>query len=179
MQNDFLSERVKDKDIKWLERDADHLMSLSNKLVEGKRDFLIPTTAVSATIIAGLLIFMTNTNNYDWRFVIGAVLFAVTAIFSHTYLTILLSLESRKLDHELNLRKGTLNNYKEKMRQGITDPKIYSGVLALVPDERDKLKYTYKLLEYFSKERFFVFPNLLFIFAFLWLFFAFLCRIIW
>lgn len=176
MQNEFLRERL--KDIELLDVEIDQMMSLSNKLVEGKRNFLISSIAVSVTIIAGLLIFMMTTNNYDRRFIVGAILFAATVIASHIYLTVLLSLEGLKLDHELNLRKGTLSNYKEKVRQGITDSKIYSEVLAQVPDERNKLKHIYKLLKYFSKEKFFVFPNLLFIFAFLWLFFVFLCRII-
>lgn len=176
MQNDFFSERS--KDIELLEKEINQMMSLSNKLVEGKRNFLIPTTAVSATIIAGLLIFMTAIDNYIWSFVVGAALFVTTIVISHTYLTIILSAESRKLDHELNLLEETLNSYKEKVRQEIIDPKIYSKILARVPNERNKLKYTYKLLEYFSKERFFVFSNILFMFAFLWLFFAFLCQII-
>lgn len=176
MENDFLSERT--RDIKFLEKEIDQIMSLSNKLVEGKRNFLIPTTAVSATIVAGLLIFMTTANDYNWRLMVGAILFVVTSIFSHSYLTILLSLESRKLDHELNLRKDTLNSYKEKVGQKVIDPKIYSQILAQASDEHNKLKHTYKLLEYFSKEIFFAFSSSLFIFAFLWLFFAFLCQII-
>ena len=177
MDDNFLDKRL--EDVGWLQSERDKLIELSNKLVEGKRNFLIPTTAVSATIIAGLLIFMTTAANYDWRFVVGASLFALTASATHMYLTILLSLESHKLDHEVNLLNGTLNGYKEKVRQGATDPAIYSQILTWVPDERKKFEKIYRLLEYLSKEQFFVLSNLLFVTAFLWLFFAFLCLIVW
>ena len=176
MENSFLNERA--EDIGLLETEIGRMMDLSNKIVEQKRTFLISTTSVSTSIIAGLLIFMTATHDYDWRFIFGAILFVASIIFTHVYLSALFALESRKLDHELDLRKGTLNKYKEAMRQTITDPNIYSQILASIPHERNKLKYTYKLLEFFSKERFFILSNTLFIFAFLWLFFSFLCRIV-
>ncbi len=179
MENNFLKERI--KDVSWLENGLDKMMDLSNKSVEGKRNFLIPTTAVSATIIAGLFIFMAATRDYDGYFKLlamwSALLFALHIITSHIYLTALLSLESRGLDDELFLRKNTLRAYREKISNGIIDPNIYSEVLTSVRDKRNKLKYAQKFLRFFSQETCFIIPNILFIIAFVVLFVAFLYRI--
>ncbi|MEK7500618.1 MAG: hypothetical protein AAB642_00650 [Patescibacteria group bacterium] len=181
MENNFLEERS--KDVRYLERELDRVMDLSNKLVEGKRSFLIPTTTVSATIIAGLLIFMTTTDGGDDRFkllaMIGAILFALSVVISHLYLFILLSLESQKLDHELYMRKTTLEDYKKAINLGITDPNEYSKTLARVENNRNepKSKYLQKYLDFFSKETWFIISNLLFVIAFVWLFVVFLYKI--
>lgn len=179
MENNFLEERS--RDVKWLKSEMNQLMSLSNKLVERKRNFLIPTTAVSATIVAGLLIFMTTIHDDGGYFkllaMFSAILFVLSVVISHLYLTILLSLESRKLDHELTLRRSTLKRYKENIRDGITDPRIYSEALALVRDERNELKYTYRSLELSSREIWFIISNILFVVAFVGLFVTFLYRI--
>lgn len=169
MENNFINERA--RDLRRLNEEKDKSTALSHKNIEIKRNFLIATTSVSATIIAGLLIFMTISgyNNFKLFAIIGVAIFAFQILISHLYLTTILSFESVQIDKEYSLQKETIENYKKMISQNIVDAQKYSLIIGKVKEKRNKFISIF--LRFFSHEIWFIIPNALFIFAFLFLFF--------
>lgn|SRR3989338_1916682 len=160
-----------------LEESEKRIIELNLKNIDHKRAFLGTTMTISAAIIAGLFILLTN-KNYDGCFSLlvmtSASLFAVFMIGSSIYLTSILAQESLALDGRFKFIRESKRDFIEKVGIAIIDIDSYEKYREQKYKEGKGLEREIKG----SHEIWFVLLNILFILPFILLFATFLLRVI-